>query len=178
MYAFLFIAFLAKLDQLMSIFKHFRMKRASLLQDSTKAFTTSLLSLNYRSWIIDETYKVQMYVEFCVERMMLQKLILFVKKTFRDKKQAKPSHAARLVQEQKIKFESQKIVFFSFSLDEKELRVYLFWMAGGGCNGRHEAFFENISRNIFLHINMMTTTARWQVVGHSNKAKQLHLSLM
>ena len=32
-----------------------------------------------------------MYVEFCVERMMLQKLILFVKKTFRDKKQAKPS---------------------------------------------------------------------------------------
>ena len=34
-----------------------------------------------------------MYVEFCVERMMLQKLILFVKKTFRDKKQAKPSQA-------------------------------------------------------------------------------------
>lgn len=119
MYAFLFIAFLAKLDQLMSIFKHFRMKRASLLQDSTKAFTTSLLSLNYRSWIIDETYKVQMYVEFCVERMMLQKLILFVKKTFRDKKQAKPSHAARLVQEQKIKFESQKIVFF-LSLSTKK----------------------------------------------------------
>ena len=176
MYAFLFIAFLAKLDQLMSIFKHFRMKRASLLQDSTKAFTTSLLSLNYRSWIIDETYKVQMYVEFCVERMMLQKLILFVKKTFRDKKQAKPCRAA--CPRTKDKVWVAKNCFFSFSLDEKELRVYLFWMAGGGCNGRHEAFFENISRNIFLHINMMTTTARWQVVGHSNKAKQLHLSLM